>query len=216
MNANQTSACKRVMSLLLDDIFAELFIDPVDPESDDAADYYDVIKQPMCLSDVSRKLDKNEYTRPEDFISDVTLVFDNCIQYNGTDSAYAEIAEHMRRKFAKFVASVSWSFDNWFDKVLHIYSQLLEQFDNAPRGIPHSKDAERCLTEDEYNRLAEALGSVTDKDEIFSLSYLMQVSGTKIPKKAKRAKINLRSISPAAAAALWKYAKDTGKLRKKK
>ena len=37
----------------------------------------------MDMSAVKAKLANNEYTRMSDFIYDVSLIFDNCILYNG-------------------------------------------------------------------------------------------------------------------------------------
>ena len=41
---------------------AEDFVDPVDKE--DAPDYYDVIKNPMCLKEMKRKVKNGDYDTP--------------------------------------------------------------------------------------------------------------------------------------------------------
>ena len=42
---------------------AEEFIDPVDRER--ATDYYDIIKNPMCLTEMKRKVKDGKYNKPE-------------------------------------------------------------------------------------------------------------------------------------------------------
>ncbi len=37
------------------------FLDPVDPTTSGAIDYFDIIKEPMDISTVESKLKKNEY-----------------------------------------------------------------------------------------------------------------------------------------------------------
>lgn len=45
-------------------------------------DYFSVIEKPMDLTTIKDKLDAGEYSRDEDVIQDVALVFLNCFTYN--------------------------------------------------------------------------------------------------------------------------------------
>ena len=55
------------------------FTQPVN--RDEVADYYEVIKEPMDLSTMEEKHEKDLYPTPEDFIRDARLIFDNCREY---------------------------------------------------------------------------------------------------------------------------------------
>lgn len=47
--------------------------------------YYKIIKKPMDLSTVKKKLQKKHsqhYQTPEDFVADVRLIFKNCERFN--------------------------------------------------------------------------------------------------------------------------------------
>ncbi|KAJ1965555.1 Transcriptional activator spt7 [Dipsacomyces acuminosporus] len=48
----------------------------------DAPDYYDVIRRPMDLSAMSKKLRNLQYNSKEEFASDIQLIRDNCYMYN--------------------------------------------------------------------------------------------------------------------------------------
>ena len=49
----------------------------------EAPDYHAIIKKPICLNDVKKKLDKNEYEgNVREFMSDMALIFINAMQYN--------------------------------------------------------------------------------------------------------------------------------------
>jgi len=66
----------------LDMQFAYIFLKPVDPIAMDIPDYFDVIKNPMDLTTIRRRVEAGYYKTLKDFASDVLLVYDNAILYN--------------------------------------------------------------------------------------------------------------------------------------
>ena len=58
------------------------FRDPVDPTKLGIPDYFDIIKKPMDLSTIKRKLDTGQYKDPWEYVDDVWLMFDNAWLYN--------------------------------------------------------------------------------------------------------------------------------------
>jgi bromodomain-containing factor 1 len=63
------------------------FLAPVDPIALGIPTYFDIIKEPMDLSTIRKKLDLQEYNTPEEFEFDVRLMIQNCFSFNapGTD-----------------------------------------------------------------------------------------------------------------------------------
>lgn len=49
-------------------------------------DYYEVIKKPINLEQISQKLKANAYDGLDDLCSDFILMFDNACKYNEPDS----------------------------------------------------------------------------------------------------------------------------------
>lgn len=45
-------------------------------------DYYTIIKRPMDMGQIKRKLENLEYSCSQECIDDFRLVFNNCITYN--------------------------------------------------------------------------------------------------------------------------------------
>lgn len=84
------------------------FLQPVN--RDEVLDYYEVIKEPMDLSTMEDKLEKDSYPNPEDFIKDAMLIFKNCHFYNNETTAYAKAANKLQRAmWNKIKETPEWS-----------------------------------------------------------------------------------------------------------
>ena len=59
-----------------------IFLEPVDPIALNIPTYFDVIKQPMDLGTIKRKLEHNQYATVDDFEADMRLMIDNCLTFN--------------------------------------------------------------------------------------------------------------------------------------
>lgn len=63
-----------------------VFNEPVDPVALNIPDYPNVVKRPMDLGTIRRRLDNCRYHRPADFEADVRLVFDNAMRFNPSEN----------------------------------------------------------------------------------------------------------------------------------
>lgn len=75
------------------------FMLPVDKNEDAVADYYEVIKEPMDLETMEKKLEADKYATIEDFVRDATLIFNNCRKYHNATTPYS----HAAIKLEKFM-----------------------------------------------------------------------------------------------------------------
>ena len=78
------SAMKDIISKLQKNKLAVAFLKPVDAEALGLYNYFDVIKKPMDLSTLRRRLPS--YEKVNSFIVDLQLIWDNCKVYNLEDS----------------------------------------------------------------------------------------------------------------------------------
>ncbi|KAK5100608.1 histone acetyltransferase [Lithohypha guttulata] len=84
------------------------FAQPVNRE--EVPDYYEVIKEPMDLSTMEERLQADLYPRPEDFIRDAKLIFDNCRAYNNETTPYAKSANKLEKFMWQQIKNIpEWS-----------------------------------------------------------------------------------------------------------
>ncbi|XP_044020506.1 histone acetyltransferase p300-like [Aphidius gifuensis] len=82
------------------------FRQPVDPQALGIPDYFDIVKKPMDLSTIKRKLDAGEYRTPLDYCHDVWLMFDNAWLYNNKTSPVYKYCKKLSEVFAEIIGPV--------------------------------------------------------------------------------------------------------------
>ncbi|XP_070130788.1 tripartite motif-containing protein 66 isoform X9 [Equus caballus] len=90
LSVHDQKKCEKLVLSLCCNSLSLPFHEPVSPL---ARHYYQIIKRPMDLSIIRRKLQKKDpahYTTPEEVVSDVRLMFWNCAKFNYPDSEVAE------------------------------------------------------------------------------------------------------------------------------
>lgn len=78
------------------------FRQPVDPQALGIPDYFDIIKKPMDLSTIKRRLDTGYYTDPWAYVDDVWLMFDNAWIYNKRTSRVYRYCTKVRNHLYNF------------------------------------------------------------------------------------------------------------------
>ena len=74
------TVARQIVSEMFKKEDAWIFLRPVDPVRDMCPDYLSVIKQPIDLGTIRKKM--NKYCSKAEFISDMQLMFSNCKTYN--------------------------------------------------------------------------------------------------------------------------------------
>merc|ERR1719192_857530 len=82
------------MELLQENDTQEIFAEPVD--TDEVADYLDIVKKPMDFSTMRKKLENFEYSNIDLFEEDFMLMVQNCLSYNEKDTIYYRAGTKMR------------------------------------------------------------------------------------------------------------------------
>ncbi|KAI4655890.1 hypothetical protein J4E93_000606 [Alternaria ventricosa] len=70
----------------------------------EAPDYYNVIKQPMDIGTMMKKLKQLQYKSKKEFVDDLMLIWSNCLKYNADPSHFLrKKALHMKKETEKLV-----------------------------------------------------------------------------------------------------------------
>lgn len=93
--------CAPVLKKLTDHECSWIFMQPVDPVELNLPDYFDVVKTPMDLGSIKKRMENNCYKSILDFAADVRLTFDNAVTYNGDGSDVCKVAREMKLTFEK-------------------------------------------------------------------------------------------------------------------
>lgn len=91
--------CSEVLKGLQTHQHGWVFNTPVDPVELGLPDYFEIIKKPMDLGTIQKKLDAGAYHAIKDFNSDVNLTFDNAMTYNEKGSVVYDMAKELKTKF---------------------------------------------------------------------------------------------------------------------
>lgn len=102
-------ACNEILKELFSkklSVYAWPFYKPVDAELLGLHDYHDIIKKPMDLGTVKKKMDDREYKCASDFAADVRLIFSNCYQYNAPDHDVVMMGRKLQDVFEMRYANI--------------------------------------------------------------------------------------------------------------
>ncbi|KAI8543920.1 hypothetical protein RHMOL_Rhmol08G0255300 [Rhododendron molle] len=98
-NAMLMKQCDNLLNRMMSHQHGWVFNTPVDVVKLNIPDYFNVIKHPMDLGTVKRKLMSGEYLSPLDFAADVRLTFSNAMTYNPRGNDVHFMAETLSKYF---------------------------------------------------------------------------------------------------------------------
>ncbi|XP_051771389.1 histone acetyltransferase p300 isoform X8 [Ctenopharyngodon idella] len=85
------------------------FRQPVDPSLLGIPDYFDIVKNPMDLSTIKRKLDTGQYQEPWQYVDDIWLMFNNAWLYNRKTSRVYKYCSKLAEVFEQEIDPVMQS-----------------------------------------------------------------------------------------------------------
>lgn len=139
LNKYQQTKCLEILDKMISWPMCSPFVNPVDPEKDGMPDYFQVIKNPLSLTDVKRKLQSNEYSNVSDWQNDVNQIFQNAKDYNGDDTIFSHMAMEasnwFNRKVSHFPTTAE---EEWIGVLQRSSEHLLDILSHPPPELDPS------------------------------------------------------------------------------
>ncbi|KAJ3274080.1 hypothetical protein HDV01_003573 [Terramyces sp. JEL0728] len=128
---------RKVLKRLFAQKISFWFKTPVDPVALNLPTYTTIVKTPMDLGTVKKKLDNDEYATEEDFATDVRLTFGNSLLFNPAGSQVSIDANILLLKFNREITMNDFDGPKGFpDNALQIIDKLLESEHSAIFRFP--------------------------------------------------------------------------------
>jgi bromodomain-containing factor 1 len=173
----------------------EWFMQPVDPVALNIPSYYKIIKKPMDLETMRRKLDAGEYSNAKEFEKDFWQIGKNCRLFNGEDSIVTERVKGLEELFKSEYAKK----DAWMAR--HAPPERMTQHERpSPRHKVDSDDDDAESEEEE----AEAPEQSEEARLVEELQQRLKEEGAKLDKEitSKTPNLAMVEISQTIVAAL--------------
>jgi hypothetical protein len=223
--------CYKLLLTMKNHRWAWPFNTPVEPEKLGIPDYFNIIKKPMDLGSVERKLLDNEYESIQEFHDDVQLVWTNCLTYNQPGSDVVRMAEELKRlfteKWQKLVSDLEAGLipaeASSPTRKTPVKHEVVSEEKKTPRpSAPRStrkktpSDA-RPMTFDEKKKLSSDITKLT----VDMLQQVVEIIQNRAPKASSQAneleiEIDLDKLDPVTLRTLERYVKSALSSKKKK
>uniref|UniRef100_A0A8C6SY04 Bromo domain-containing protein n=1 Tax=Neogobius melanostomus TaxID=47308 RepID=A0A8C6SY04_9GOBI len=166
--SEQLSYCSDILKELLSKkhyAYAWPFHTPVDAQALQLHDYHDIIKYPMDLGTIKKKMDSRQYPDAQAFAADVRLIFSNCYKYNHPSHDVVAKARKLQVNIHYWL-NIDLAFDGIFEQRLAKMPE--EPIDSSSSlGTLSNRSVERSDSSDEHVNtlvdLQEQLKSVHDQ-----------------------------------------------------
>lgn len=110
---------------------ATCFLNPVDSVDN----YLTIIKKPMDLGTVSKKLKQGKYSSVQQWEDDLLQIWKNAKIFNGEDSLISNFATILNQKCLKAFKSIPKTpFDVWNNKLVKTNNKLIKLYSILPNG----------------------------------------------------------------------------------
>ncbi|XP_066145851.1 bromodomain-containing protein 3-like isoform X8 [Euwallacea fornicatus] len=176
--------------------YAWPFYKPVDAELLGLHDYHDIIKKPMDLGTVKRKMDNREYRSAQEFAQDVRLIFTNCYKYNPSDHDVVAMARKLQDVFEVKFAKIP---DEPLNRISGMVPHDSSSSGSSSESSSDTEDSEEERRNKQFKQLEKELATMQER-----MRKLLEES-TRRKKEKKKQKLKDKakksSVQPMSAMA---------------
>jgi hypothetical protein len=203
--------CLEIMDRLMKRPCARLFLEPVNPDRDGAPNYFTIVKHPVDLGTIRRRLAEDEYTSVAAWSRDMSLIWGNAEKFNGRDSILCSTAMQFRRTFEKEYRKLkTLSIQKWAQTVSELKDQLDDLFDSPPEPVANfatisekpDPNQLKLFTEEEKDQFSRATMKVSSKQDAKKMVHIIRYSELHFFGPTENMQINIACTSRLCCAAI--------------
>lgn len=216
----QRNQCFSILDELESYSISKMFAQAVDPDRDNVPHYFEIVKSPMDLGTVRKKLMNGEYTSIASWKEDMELIWKNSLLVNSKVSILGCITLEMQSKYQALVKF--FSDNSYYDWVNQLYS-LKDELNNmnpSKSGLGSSIKKEskspkpnkstptkqvktkkqQPLTRAEILRLTHDINNLTDEIHILSIFEVFRKCEPQIETDGEILEYDIALLKPST---LW-------------
>lgn len=103
LSKEDSQKIKHLIETLEQDQKSFIFLEPVDVEGLGLTDYLEIVKNPMDISTIKKKIKLNHYNSLQEVLLDLQLIWSNCKLYNQEGSEIYLLAVYMEKLNKKLI-----------------------------------------------------------------------------------------------------------------
>jgi hypothetical protein len=211
LSAPLVAQCRQITEDITKDVLSVSFHEMPQLDKSAAETYRACCPNPMCLRTVQSKLKAQQYACVNAWWSDIVLIFDNAIRYNGSLSMIGGIAQYLKgkaeRKFERLVCTNSRNYEARLFELTRAIRELLDappaELALAPaptQAMPLIED----FSADRVQRLLEQLNAEVRAGRLAEIEAVLEKCGERVVAR-ENAELDLAGISRRALHALEAY-----------
>lgn len=217
LTPSQHARCVEIMNELLSFHTSRMFSQPVDPVRDDCPNYLKVVKNPMDLGTVMRKLRSGAYASVAEWKADVNLVWANSFAFNPKTSLMRSITKELSDYFHKATLNFSGAeIADWNDELLSLLQEMnaimrdMPKSDAAPprrrarggrrpqcsRAPPPARASYAPLPIDQLRKLTNDINSLKDEYQLNVIGELLRANEKVVDDDNDMIEVDIKMIRP--------------------
>lgn len=195
---------------------SRMFAQPVDPERDNLVDYYKIVKTPMDLGTIRKKIEEDQYQSVAQWKEDVELVWSNSLLVHGKTSILGSITLELQNKFKKLVQHLTDNPDNdWMTKLCALRDEL-NGFSKKPSKSSSKKDSKPAsrtssqnkvspkkqtsnpgFTKNDILKLTSRINNLKDEDKIRAIFKIIESNEPSLKSEGHILGLDVGNLKPA-------------------
>ena len=186
--------CSKITNDIFDNKVSLYFREPVASQ-----EYKNLIKNPMDLGTIKKKIKSNQYTGFDGWKHDMDLIYSNAVEFNGEDSEIAGIALYLKKKTDKMIKYLDLYNKQNFEEYTRAYYRELRDLISKRYSI----DSENTGPAFPVYTFRDMDQKFTKLDDMSTIEEIINLSTDSEKSKSVKREVNLDNLKRPVLDKIW-------------